>query len=245
MKIRHPLFTKTAGLAGSFLMQAWGDSLDIRYRYFGPDVDPRQAGLAERYIFSVWHEYLLLPVYRFCRANMYVLISRHADGELITEVGRHLRLRLVRGSTTRGSVEAVRQLMRRGENSHLALTVDGPRGPRRRVQKGVVYLAARTGLEIVPGGMGYHRPWRLPTWDRFALPRPWSLATIVAGEPIKVPADADREQVEWYRDLVEARMHEMSGLAEEWAETGRAPQRQPAADGSRFPNTRLTRGIAG
>ncbi len=223
MKIRHPLLTKSLGLAGSFAVRAWLGTVPIRYGFLGTNVDPYQKDLRGRYIFSVWHEYLLLPVYRFSRANMYILISHHADGELLKELGRHLRMRLVRGSTTRGGITALRDLIRRGQRSHLALALDGPRGPRRRVQAGAIYIAARTGLEIVPTGIGYQCPWRARSWDRFAVPRPWGLGTFVADVPIRVPPDITRARAESYRRLVEERLHVVSEIAEDWAATGRAP----------------------
>src|SRR5436190_464721 len=86
----------------------------------------------------------------------------------------------------RGWIGTVRQMLRVGRKSHLAITPDGPRGPRRQVQPGLLYLAARTGLPIVPVGIGYDRPWRMRSWDRFAVPRPWTRATCVTTEPIHV-----------------------------------------------------------
>ena len=63
-------------------------------------------------------------------------------------------------------------MLRLSRQAHLVITPDGPRGPRRQVQAGMVYLAARTGVPIVPVGIGYDRPWRTKSWDRFAVPRP-------------------------------------------------------------------------
>src|SRR5262249_50698840 len=134
---------------------------------------------------------------------------------------RRLGFGLVRGSTTRGGVEAVRELLRIGRESHVAITPDGPRGPRRRVQAGVVYLAARMGLPILPMGIGYDRPWRAKSWDRFAFPRPWSRARCITGTPIQVPAEAGREELEAFRLQVEQALESVSQAAESWAETGK------------------------
>jgi lysophospholipid acyltransferase (LPLAT)-like uncharacterized protein len=219
MKLRHPALVKTLGLAGACAVTAWMGTLRYRYRALGPNVDPCRPDLEGRYIYAVWHENLLLPVYQYSRTNTWVIVSQHADGTLLTEMGRHLRLKLVRGSSNRGGVEAVRKLLRIARNASLAITPDGPRGPRRQVQPGLVYLAARTGLPVVPTGFGYHRPWRLRSWDRFAVPRPWSLGTCVTGEPVHVPADAGRKELEHYRGLVEEQLLHMSDLAEAWAES--------------------------
>jgi len=140
---------------------------------------------------------------------------------VIAEAIRHLGFRVVSGSSTRGGVEAMRRMLELSKNAHVAITPDGPRGPRRRVQPGMIHLAARTGLPIVIGAFGYDRPWRMRSWDRFALPRPWSLSTCVLTPPISVPANADREQLEEYRQLVEDTFVWISTVAERWAEEGR------------------------
>jgi lysophospholipid acyltransferase (LPLAT)-like uncharacterized protein len=233
MKIRHPWLIKATAFTAALVVRSWMGTLRFQYRPVGPDVDPLRPGLEGRYIYVFWHENLLLPMYRYSRANIWAIISQHADGELVTAVSRYFGLHTVRGSSTRGGIEATRQLLRHGRDCHLALTPDGPRGPRRRVQTGVVYLAARTGLPIVPAGIGYERPWRLHSWDRFAIPRPWSFMTLVLGTPIPVPESCDRAEREYYRRLVEERLLQVSETAETWADTGHYPaaQEPPALAG--------------
>lgn len=220
MKIRHPLLIKTAGFAAAWCLRGLMRTVRYRYQPLGPDVDPTRPDWPGRFIYAIWHENLLLPVYHYCGRGIYVLISQHADGQLLTEMCRHLRIDLVRGSTTRGGVEAVRQLLRIGQHSSMAITPDGPRGPRRQVQPGMIYLASQTGMPIVPTGFGYQKPWRLKSWDRFAVPWPGSRGTCVTAAPITVPANASREQLEHYRQRVEQSLHEVSWLAESWAESG-------------------------
>jgi lysophospholipid acyltransferase (LPLAT)-like uncharacterized protein len=233
MKIRHPWLIRTVAFTAALVVWSWMRTLRLRYRALGPDVDPLRPGLEGRYIYAFWHENFLMPLSRYTRGNIRIIVSQHADGELITAVGRHFGMKTVRGSTTRGGIEAMRQLLRHSRDGHLALTPDGPRGPRRRVQTGVVYLAARTGLPIVPAGMGYRRPWRLRSWDRFAIPRPGTVMTLVVGHPITVPENCDRSQMEYYRRLVEERLLQVSAIAEAWAETGQCPipQEPPALAG--------------
>jgi lysophospholipid acyltransferase (LPLAT)-like uncharacterized protein len=198
-------------------------TLRYRYRFLGPDVSPHSPMLAGRYLYAFWHEYLLHPAYNFGRPDIYVLISQHADGELIAEISQRLGFNVVRGSTTRGGVEALRQMVRLGREAHVAITPDGPRGPRREVQVGLVYLAARTGLPVVPLGVGFRSAWRARSWDRFAVPIPGTFATFVFGSPIVVPPGADREVLERYRVEVEEEMLHLTELAERWANTGERP----------------------
>jgi lysophospholipid acyltransferase (LPLAT)-like uncharacterized protein len=223
MKVRHPWLIKFAGYLIALLVRVWIATLSYRYHWLDENLNPHRRGLRGRYIYIFWHENLLLPLYHYGRSDIWVLISEHADGQLITEVCRHLRFRTVAGSSTRGGVRAIRRMLRLSVHAHLAITPDGPRGPRREVQLGLVYLAARTGLPIVPVGIGYYRPWRAKSWDRFALPRPFSRGNSVTAQPIVVPTDSGKEQLETYRRQIESVMDRVTALAEHWAETGKWP----------------------
>jgi lysophospholipid acyltransferase (LPLAT)-like uncharacterized protein len=218
MKLRHPTLIKLFAFLAAWLVRWWIGTLRYRYRSFGPEIRPTAPGLRGRYIYAFWHESLLLVAGHYARRDVYVLISHHADGQLIAEVCHHLGFSLIRGSTTRGGVEAVRQMLRAGRKAHLAVTPDGPRGPRRRVQPGLVYLAARTGLPIVAAGIAYRRPWRLRSWDRFAVPKPWSTGICLTLAPITVPTNADNDQIEDYRQRLEEAMLWATDLAERWVE---------------------------
>src|SRR5207248_6380517 len=125
MKVRQRWLIKALGFAGAWVVRLWVGTLRYRYRPLGPNMDPHQPGFRGRYIYAFWHENILMPAYQYGRRDIWVLISRHADGQLIAEAVRHLRFRVVAGSTTRGSVEALRQLVRRSRQGHLAITPDG------------------------------------------------------------------------------------------------------------------------
>jgi lysophospholipid acyltransferase (LPLAT)-like uncharacterized protein len=226
MKIRHPVLIRALSFILACVVRLWIGTLRYRYHYFGPNVDPHQRGLRDRYIYAFWHENMLLPAYHYARPDIYVLISQHADGQLIAEVCNRLGFQTVRGSTTRGGADAVRQMLR--ISAHLAITPDGPRGPRRKIQQGLTYLAARTGLPIVPVGIAFRRPWRMRSWDRFALPKPWSLAMCITDDPIEIPADADRALLAEYTDRVESELQRLTGIAERSVESGRLESDRPA-----------------
>jgi lysophospholipid acyltransferase (LPLAT)-like uncharacterized protein len=219
MKIRNRQLIKLAGLLGAWLVKLWIGTLRFRYRPLGLALDPNGAGFRGRFIYAFWHENILVPAYHYARPDIHVLISQHADGEIIAEICRRLGFSLVRGSTTRGGIEAVRQMLR-VDGGHLAITPDGPRGPRRVVQPGLIYLAARTGLPIVAFGIGFQRARRLKSWDRFALPRLWSFATCVTSVPMAVPPELDRDELEKHRLRVQGALDEVNDLAERWAEKG-------------------------
>lgn len=221
MKIRHPLLLRGTGFAIAWLVRAWIGTLRYRRSLLAPNLDPLATGQTRRFIYSFWHETLLLPALHYSRTPTNVLISEHADGELIARACRNLGLGVIRGSTTRGGAKAIRQILKLGGKRHLVVTPDGPRGPRRVVQPGLVFLAARTGLPIVPVGFGYHKCWRLNSWDRFALPYPFSPAVGVLGEPIVVPPDVAKNEIEAWRQTAQAAMDRVMTLAEDRAKSER------------------------
>jgi lysophospholipid acyltransferase (LPLAT)-like uncharacterized protein len=224
MKIRHPSLIKAAAFAGAWALRAWVGTLRYRYRPLGSNLDPRTCGTP--YLYAFWHEYMLLPAYHFGRMDSRVLISKHADGELMAGLLRHLGFRAVRGSTARGGVQAVREMLALEDDSHLGVTPDGPRGPRRQVQLGLIYLSSRLGMPIIPAGFGYERPWRMRSWDHFAIPRPFTRARCVTCDPILVPPGAERDLLEEYRMYVELQLRDCTEQAERWAEEGVPPARR-------------------
>ena len=151
-----------------------------------------------------------------------MLLSQHRDADLLSDVATRMGFEFVRGSTQRGGDRAIRALFAAGQSRHLAITPDGPRGPRRHMAPGAVYLASRLGMPIVAIGFGYDRPWRLKSWDRFAIPRPFSRARAVVSEPILVPPDLSRDGIEEYRVKIQDLLNELTGEAEEWAASGRS-----------------------
>lgn len=220
IKLDHPLWFRTVGWAGSRLVRNWVGTLDFHFRYRDPLVNPEVARrLGQPYIYAFFHEVMLFPAYYWAWPSMTILISDHRDGEMITRVVRGLGFNVVRGSTTRGGARALmelKELSRRGGN--LCFTPDGPRGPRRSVQMGMIYLASKTGLPIVGAGLAFKNPWRARSWDRFAVPRPFSAAAGIGLEPLHVPADADRDTLEDCRRHIERGMNEATEEAETWVE---------------------------
>jgi lysophospholipid acyltransferase (LPLAT)-like uncharacterized protein len=220
MKIRNRHLIRAAGRLGAGLARLLVRTLKVEYRPLGPDMATDRLALSDRFIFSVWHENLLLPVVRFGGPDLAVLLSSHRDAEVLVRLITSIGMDLVRGSTTRGGVEAVRNMLKPDVRwRNLAISPDGPRGPRRVVQSGMVYVASRTGMKIVPLGVGYDQPWRTKSWDRFAVPRPFTRARCLTGYPIAIPPGLRSAGLEEHRLRVQAEMDRLNALAERWAET--------------------------
>ena len=217
MKIQNPALIRAVGVAGAFLVRRLVGTTEFHFRYADPTVNPEVARrTGARYIYAFYHEVLLFPAYFWAWPEMQILISDHRDGEMIAQIVQRLGFGVVRGSTTRGGARALREMTRRVDRGHLCITPDGPKGPRRHVHQGLPYLALRTGLPIVGLGMAFSNPWRAKSWDKFAVPRPFGKATCVFPEPVIVPPDAGREELEECRAEVERRMRKATDEAEEW-----------------------------
>lgn len=231
MKIRNPLAIRLIAFILSIVLRLWMSTLRVRRHPLRVNVGPWNNN--GRYIYLGWHENLVVAAGLFARAGIAGLVSQHRDGELITQVIHLMGGRTVRGSTTRGGERALRDMLSRIKETSLAITPDGPRGPRRKVQDGAIYLASRSGIEVVATGLAIHRAWRANSWDKLVLPKPFSRVDIVVDEPMMIPAGLSREQLEPYRQRCERRLQELHDLAQAIAE-GKAsppsPKEKPAAD---------------
>ncbi len=210
---------KLGGLLGSAAIRSWMSTLDYKAAYYDPSVDPLFPECRGQKIYVFWHEYILFPIYLRGHCNLAMLLSRHRDAEMLSHAAYHLGFDFVRGSTNRGGVAAIRELLRKSRKMHLTITPDGPRGPRRRLAPGPIYLASKLGMPLVAMGFGYDRPWRLDSWDRFAIPRPFSRARAVVSPNLHIPPNLDRKGLEHFRGRVETQMNRLSDEAEHWAES--------------------------
>jgi hypothetical protein len=149
------------------------------------------------FIIAMWHGRLaMLHQLRFGNHALVALISGHRDGQLISKCAWYYGIRTVTGSTTRGGSGAIRQLIRLAREGHsLFITPDGPRGPRMRVNKGIIDIARLSGLPILPAAISSSGGKELDTWDRFLVPVPFSRITIRWGEPFPVTEDSDAAAV--------------------------------------------------
>lgn len=146
----------------------------------------------EPLIFIPWHGRLLPLGYVHRGQGVHGLASRSADGEYIARLLQHWGFGMVRGSSSRGGDIAYRELIRTVRAGHsVAVTPDGPRGPREKIKTGVIQLAQVTGAPLMPVAAAASRAWWFVSWDRFLVPKPFSRLYVAYGEPIHVPRDAD------------------------------------------------------
>jgi lysophospholipid acyltransferase (LPLAT)-like uncharacterized protein len=166
-------------------------------------------------IFCCWHNRLALALRLYRQyiqrrepsRRMAALVSASKDGGLLARVLELFGTQPVRGSTSRRGPQALLELTSWAEQGFdLAITPDGPRGPRYAVQEGIIYLAQLTGLPIVP--TSYYLRWKkcARSWDRFQVPLPFTRCEVVLGEPVWVPREASDAEREALRRELETRM---------------------------------------
>jgi lysophospholipid acyltransferase (LPLAT)-like uncharacterized protein len=148
-------------------------------------------------VLALWHGQMLVPLWHHRGQGIAILISEHRDGEIIAQVAHALGLRTVRGSTSRGGGRALVGLTRELTSGHdIAITPDGPRGPAESFAAGTVVAAQRAGAPIVAIGVHAPRAWRLRSWDRFLIPKPFSRVHVAYSDPTWVEAETPREAAE-------------------------------------------------
>ena len=227
MKIRSEWINKMGGLAVATVSRFWMRSLDYRAAFYDPQVDPVHPNFSGPAIFLFWHEYIPFLFYLRGNCNISMLLSRHQDAEWLSQAARHMGFSTVRGSSSRGGARALRELEQRTQGQmNLAITPDGPRGPRRRLAPGAIFLSSKLQIPLVAVGLGYDSPRRLSTWDRFAVPGLFTRARAIASPAIQIPPNINRGETEDYRLQVEQVMNRLTDAAEDWAETGRGMQNQ-------------------
>jgi lysophospholipid acyltransferase (LPLAT)-like uncharacterized protein len=210
---------KLGGLLAAKGIAAWMQTLDMRGVFYDRSVDPI-CGEGGPRIYVFWHEYILLPLALRGNCHLSMLLSQHGDADILARIANHFGFDCVRGSTYRGGARALWELEDRSRSQHLTITPDGPRGPRRQLAQGPIYLASRLQIPIVPMGFGYDRPWRSKSWDRFAVPRMFSRARAVVGPPVMIPENLDRTMLETCRHRTERLLNCLTAEAESWAEAG-------------------------
>lgn len=148
-------------------------------------------------IFVFWHGHMLPLVHYQRREGIVVLVSEHSDGEAIARILHRSGFETARGSSTRGGARGLRELVRAGRaGKDLAVTPDGPRGPRHEVKAGALAAAQMTGLPLLPLAVRVSSAWRLESWDRFLIPKPFAKVRIEYLAPRFVPRDASREELD-------------------------------------------------
>lgn len=216
-----PLKIRLMGQVTAMVLPRAVSTLNMRIAHYDRSTDPARPEYNQHMVFSFWHEFIGIILPRWGHTPLSILASQHRDGEWVSQTALSLGLRIVRGSSTRGGAAAIRQLKKHCAETSLAITPDGPRGPRRKMAIGPVFMASRLGLPLVTLGIGVSDAWRLKTWDQFVIPKPMSRVRIIFGPKIHVPRKAKRDELERIRQSAEDLMNDLSDQAQSWAMSGK------------------------
>ncbi|HSB29843.1 MAG TPA: lysophospholipid acyltransferase family protein [Pyrinomonadaceae bacterium] len=213
--LKDRLLIRAADLVFYLLINFIG--LTARFEVIGWDNHDKAEQNGGLPIYVFWHDRIFLTTYWWRKRRIVVMTSRSFDGEYIARFIQRFGYGAVRGSSTRGAVGAVvemAKLMRAGCTT--AFTIDGPKGPRYVAKMGAVLLAKKTGHPIMPVTMALKRYWKLPSWDQFQIPKPFTKARVYVAPPIYVPGDADEQALNAKRDELQAVLDDLNRKTDEW-----------------------------
>lgn len=186
------------------------------------EVETEEGGepdLSGANIYAFWHECILALAWRYRRRGMAVVTSRSYDGEFIARTIEKLGYSAVRGSSSRGGVGALlgmHDVIARGKIA--VFTIDGPRGPRHIAKPGPILLSKNTQRPVYCAHVALENKWRLKSWDKMMIPKPFTRAYARVSRPIMVPPEADentmaRLQSEMQRGLERVMEHAEAKMA--------------------------------
>jgi lysophospholipid acyltransferase (LPLAT)-like uncharacterized protein len=202
---------RIAGLVGRGVLNAL--LATVRFRTEHRERFDALTATGQPALYALWHGRLLPLTYYHRNRGIGAVISQSDDGEYIAQVVKGWGFEPVRGSTSRGGREALREVVRRVRaGQSIAITPDGPRGPRQKLQPGILRAAQLSGAPILPVAAGCSRAWWPGGWDRFCVPKPFSEVRLIYGEPRHVPRELDDSG---FRRLLLELEREMNALTEQ------------------------------
>ncbi len=191
--------------------------LDIREET--PNTNPYARSTKSCFLYSVWHDAMIIPAFGGKHRRMAALTSQHKDGSFVAQVVRWVGVSAIRGSTNRISPGAIRTLIKTAADKHIIITPDGPRGPHHKMSVGIAYLASRTGRAVVPTAYACVRCWRISgSWTELIIPKLFSKVYLLVANPIDVPAELDTTHLQEYVALIQAEMDRLTAAAERLAD---------------------------
>ena len=217
MKIRSQLLTKLAAWIGVSCLRMLFWTLKKEFRIAGDDQEllAYNRDVQGRYLYCTWHDSIVMPLFMGKPYHMAALVSQHQDGSYLAETMKLLGVESVRGSSKKGAVKALRESLTAADDHHITITPDGPRGPRRQMKDGIIFLASKSGRPIVPMSFECENCWHIKgRWTDLVIPKPFSTVTMILEAPISVPPDASRDEIIQCTQTVQQVMDEVYDRAE-------------------------------
>ena len=200
--------------------------LTLRIRLLGDEHRRAIEAEGRPVLHAIWHQRMVLGILRHPFTRTVTMASRSKDGDVIAGFLRFWGFRAVRGSSSRGGLEAFQEMLDalRGTTRWAALTPDGPRGPARRCKPGIARLAELLDAPVMPVGTSSTRPRFLRSWDRYLLPMPFSRGVVVYGPPVR---RQDGESEEAFLARLDAAIDRQTEEADRLCGVTGAPRERP------------------
>ena len=185
----------------------WLYSRTWRYSILGPECRARAQGQGKGVILALWHGRMMVAIPPYRGQDMTILVSGSEDGNLSEALLEGYGYRIIRGSSSKGGARALRSMLGAlHAGSTVVVTPDGPRGPRHSMNPGLAWMARATGFAVLPAGFATDRAWRLASWDRYTLPKPFARVVLAYGEPVRVERDAAGPDLERASEEIRERL---------------------------------------
>jgi lysophospholipid acyltransferase (LPLAT)-like uncharacterized protein len=191
--------------------------MTIRFETVGTDHRKEFVEKGEPHILAYWHDRSIPAAYLFKGSGIVVLSSSSFDSEFTARCIQRFGYGIIKGSSTRGAVAGLIGmigLMKQGYTT--IFTVDGPKGPRYEAKAGPALLAKKTGKPLLPFAIECKRFWKIGSWDRLQIPKPFARAAVIYGEPIYVDAKIDDDGLEAKRAELQSSLDDLVKKGEEW-----------------------------
>jgi len=194
--------------AGPYLFRWLYGSL--KFEISGQEHQERTWKAGRPVVFVTWHGRILPLLYLYRGNGIVMLVSQHRDGEYLTRLGSGLGYDAVRGSSTHGGYPALRELVRRlRQGQSLAITPDGPLGPREKVKPGALQAARISEAPLIPVMAGTPQAWWIEGWDSILIPKPRATVRVAIGEPRYVPRDSSLRDLEQQARELESQLQSL------------------------------------
>jgi lysophospholipid acyltransferase (LPLAT)-like uncharacterized protein len=217
--VKDRLVIRLADLAFYLLIRVIGRTIRFEIEGWENFESIERAGKVP--IYSFWHDRIFAATYFFRDLGIVVITSQSLDGEYIARFIQRLGYGSVRGSSSRGGVGALVEMIRLMRQAlPMGFTVDGPRGPRYEAKTGAVLLAKKTGNPLMPFIVECRDFWTLKSWDRLQIPKPFTRATLMIAEPIYVPNDTADETLETFRKKLQESLDRLVKAGKCWRAGG-------------------------
>lgn len=214
MKIRNRTLNRLLARFACFALRLLLRTCKVEVREKQPRTSPYVPNQPARYLYCLWHDMIVLHTFAAPHYDLAALVSRHRDGGYLADAMAAIGVHPVRGSSSKGGAEAVKEIVAELDGWHVAITPDGPRGPRHQAKAGILWLAARTGRPIVPTVGVCSNAWRIKgSWTDLTIPKPFSRVLMYGGEFFRVPSDLDRASLRQFAEQLELEMEQLEAEA--------------------------------